>query len=566
MSDQRGDRGTETLAIGSGMLLCSLVESWQQAGSGKIRVLLTEDEPAVRLRLVELQGMASLSGVKEMDGFIVQMAEEFESWRETVRGFRTVLYAACSSKVAELRQIQAACRQEGAAFLPVVFVGGRGLAGPLTLPDDERDWESAWRQLHVSAVEERERMASPLGNIAELDSLLANIAVLSALQLRWAEAPEPILRGRIFLLDMETGEGDYHVFLPHPLVHGQSPLRWLKPDEIGNGVDEKSQNSDLLTAFTQLTSPVTGVFHQWDEGDLPQLPLSQCRITPIDPLSEGPAELLPEEIGAGLTHIEARREAGLLGLEAYAVRLVERLKLPDEAWPEDEAELLVLVISVGAGQSYAEAVSRGLVRSLNHELNRRLADPGFVIREAEIQSLDDERCQVYWEALEILRGVKPRIGLADLGGFPVAWVGFDNGGFASAGLNVTLALRSALSAALQYEQNGAEAHVQLPMAKRVEKPPMIDSSERMSVAQLGESTYEQLWMAAIRTLERDRIRLQLFDLGRSLLGGCLPIKIVGMVRGEGAFSDNYRNRSREGRVGSADRRPVVGVLPADPQR
>ena len=39
----------------------------------------------------------------------------------------------------------------------------------------------------------------------------------------------------------------------------------------------------LLLYFRRLTSAESGIFHLWEEGDLKQLPLFQCRVQVVNP-------------------------------------------------------------------------------------------------------------------------------------------------------------------------------------------------------------------------------------------------------------------------------------------
>ena len=63
---------------------------------------------------------------------------------------------------------------------------------------------------------------------------------------------------------------------------------------------------ELLEYFNGLTSEEIGIFHSWEERNLSQLPLAQCFVQAVNPLTSGPADLLPEVICAGLTHEEAK--------------------------------------------------------------------------------------------------------------------------------------------------------------------------------------------------------------------------------------------------------------------
>ena len=103
-----------------------------------------------------------------------------------------------------------------------------------------------------------------------------------------------------------------------------------------------------------------------------QLPLSQCLVQAVNPLSEGPATLLPEVICAGLTHEEAKRHAGLTGIEMYVSKWI------DSKVPED-------FIGIGAGETIEEAICRGLQAYLDEKLRSRKDDEQGGIFEATIR-------------------------------------------------------------------------------------------------------------------------------------------------------------------------------------
>jgi putative thiazole-containing bacteriocin maturation protein len=197
----------------------------------------------------------------------------------------------------------------------------------------------------------------------------------------------------------------------------------------------------LFSYFSQLTSKETGIFHCWEEGDLKQLPLSQCRVQAIDPLSNGPAALLPDMICAGLTHEEARREAGLTGMEAYVSRLAGLFV--------DSQQMA----GIGVGETVADGVARGLHSHLTNELNRRQTGRIPNAIQVRLSQVVDNRCRYYLQALTVMRGT-PVICLGEeVSGFPVVWVGTGDRWFGSVGLNATIAMRKALQAALLKMQN-----------------------------------------------------------------------------------------------------------------
>ena len=111
---------------------------------------------------------------------------------------------------------------------------------------------------------------------------------------------EPEQKNLFYLLDLDTLEGNWHSFLPHPLVDGHVSSEWVTDlDKRLERSLSKDEANGLLLYFSQLTSEVSGIFHIWEEGDLKQLPLAQCRVQAVDLLSKGPAELLPDIVCTG---------------------------------------------------------------------------------------------------------------------------------------------------------------------------------------------------------------------------------------------------------------------------
>ncbi|SDC12019.1 putative thiazole-containing bacteriocin maturation protein [Paenibacillus sp. UNCCL117] len=494
-------RQTKVLAVGSGAFLSALASALFESGLPRFHVLLTTSTPQTsRRRLAELAAHASRTDPEAALEEVVLYKRGMSGWQEAIEPFDAVLYVSEEGNVEELRVLHAACKEAGKMLLPALCCQQAGLAGPLVHGEDEGDWESAWRRIHQTALQkdpEQHIFSSTAG------AMLANVLVFECMK-RFAGITESETNSRMFLLDLETLEGNWHPFLPHPLVTEGTEIEEVRDFE--QRLRPSSGNirsiAELFSCFSRLTSEVTGVFHVWDEGDLKQLPLSLCRVQAVDPLSEGPAGLLPDIVCAGLTHQEARREAGLAGVETYALRLAS---ISMTSFPAAEN------MGVGAGESFAEGVCRGLQKWLNKELESRQSNGKHAAARVEGISIDDERCRYFWQSLAALRGA-PVIGLGEeISGFPVMWVGSRGRWFGSAGLNLTLALRDALQQALrdvQYETAIPSPHradvASVQLEGNVPHHVMIPKQE--------EAEHSKALEAALQVLRQNRKRPVILDL------------------------------------------------------
>ena len=242
-----------------------------------------------------------------------------------------------------------------------------GLAGPLVHPESEGCWESAWRRIHQSTLQEDRQ---PQSYSSTAGAILANITVFEFFKKATGIAGSN-QSNQIYLLDLETLEGDWISFITHPLVKNKSVSPRLVEDldvMLKQERSKKEPSSNLLEYFSLLTSEETGIFHTWEERNLKQLPLSQCYVQAVNPVSEGPADLLPEVVCSGFTHEEAKREAGLTGIEMYVSQMIKGFS--DQ---KDKADVNIAggFIGIGAGETIEEAVCRGLQAYLEEELRNR---------------------------------------------------------------------------------------------------------------------------------------------------------------------------------------------------
>jgi putative thiazole-containing bacteriocin maturation protein len=494
-------RQANVLAVGSGPFFVSLVASLFESGLPRVHVLITDSVQTNRQRLEELAAHARKTDPEVALEEIPLQKKGVSSWREAVQPFHSILYVSQEGDVEELRALHSVCREEKKVLLPAMCLQQVGLAGPLVHPDSEGCWESAWRRVHQSALckdQQLHTFSSTAG------AMLANVITFELFK-TVTGITESELKNKFFLLDLETLEGNWHSFMPHPLVTGRATAEWVQDLDLRlERSTGRSESNGLIPYFSLLTSQESGIFHIWEEGNLKQLPLAQCRVQVADPLSVGPAELLPDIVCTGLTHEEARREAGLTGIEAYVSRMVGLLVEDSMVEPQE-------IVGVGAGETVAEGVCRGLQKCLAKELGKQQVNQKLSVSRVQLSAVEDERCLFYLQALTSMQGA-PMIGLGEeVSGFPVVWVGTSDRWYGSVGLNVTMALRKALQQALPKTQNQATCLTtqafETPTVLIEEKVP-----QSLVIPSCEETAQLEVLQSALQILKRNRKQLLVLDL------------------------------------------------------
>ncbi|MDR6879552.1 putative thiazole-containing bacteriocin maturation protein [Bacillus sp. 3255] len=503
-------RQAKVLTVGSGPFLISVISALLVSGMPKIHVLVSGSGPTDRQRMLELAAHARKKDPEVTIEEVKLQKEGVSSWREAVSSFDSILFVSQEGNIKELRVFHTICREERKLFLPAVCLQQVGLAGPLVHPDFEGCWESAFRSLHESAIYKDPQLHTFSSTTG---AMLANVIVFELLK-NITGVGDAEQRNRIFLLNLETLEGKWHSFMPHPLVTRRTAAEWIH--DIDSQLERRSSKSEngLLPYFGRLTSTESGIFHIWEEGDLKQLPLSQCRVQAVDPLSEGPAGLLPDIVCTDLTHEGARREAGLVGIEAYVSRMACLLvsTLPSDHESEgNKIDQQHEFIGVGAGETVAEGIGRGLQRTLAEVLGKRVASQLPSVFRVQLSTIEDKHCQFYLQALTTMKGA-PMIGLGEeVSGFPVMWVGTCDRWYGGVGLNVTLAFRDALQQALLDAQNqpaGLTTRVlEVSNVHLAEQLPLICKIPSCEV-----TLESDVLQSALQVLERNHNRLLVLDL------------------------------------------------------
>ncbi|ABS21290.1 MULTISPECIES: putative thiazole-containing bacteriocin maturation protein [Bacillus cereus group] len=431
-------RQANVLAIGSGPMLISLVASLLTSGLPTFHYLITDRDATNLARLDELIQEAQSAdqgvSVQEIETTIdCSLAETFEP-------FDWILYVSQNGNIDKLRLLDSICQEEKKNFIPAIYLEQVGLVGPIITSDCRQCWESAWHRMHETALHpnEWEDSFSPIAG-----AMLANVLVFELFK-EITGASNRETNGQFFLLDLETLEGNWHSFVRHPLTINNCVTFELLT-EIDKKLEQdakRNHSHELFRFFDKLTSRTSGIFHMWEEDDLQQLPLSQCYIQIADPLSEGPTALLPPIICSGFTHDEARRSAGLTGIETYVSKMIDFLLSEQEEF-----------IGIGAGETMTEGIYRAFQHYFSHQLCMRQTSKPEEIIPLELTEIADKQCRFYFDALRIACE-EPTIGMAEnLYGFPVIWVQAHHKWYGSAHFNVTLALRNALQQALSHFQN-----------------------------------------------------------------------------------------------------------------
>ncbi|WP_375525067.1 hypothetical protein [Paenibacillus terreus] len=397
-------------------------------------IIITEDCSSSQTELDE--EMNEVLNGKQPDGRIVIIKKDEMSWRELVQPFHFVLFASVNNKLELYHEIYSCCIEEQKVLLPLTFTHEYGILGPTTIEETDASWESCWRRLHV----QNRVSPAPAPTILNMMSHITSCYVE-----RHLRTGIPELQNSVYILSADPIRGQIHSFFKHPLTVQHIPLSGWSPLHIPFKQEQSSMIEEQLQDYlTGLVSSRTGVFYSLEESSFDQLPLSLCSIQTADPLADGPSTTLPIMIHAGIDHHEARREAGLSGLERYMSSLCNHLfanQMPNTY--------------VGVGTTGSEAAGRGLQSLLQSELDYLYQGVIPAAVPFEPSKLHDLRSKYYLESLRALaedlvlgysEDLYPHI--------PIVWVRSNGTWYYAIDLNPTLALRRVLAEALRHIQTG----------------------------------------------------------------------------------------------------------------
>ncbi len=491
-------RQSKILAIGSGTIVTSLVSALLESGLAKFHLLITNTENTDKKRIKEIVDNARKTD-REVEVELIKRKKL--SLQEIVSTFDSILYVSEDDRVYELKMLNEICKREKKRFIPAISSQKICMAGPLVTSNSEACFESAWRSVHQNILCEEETNQS-LSSITS--AMLANIMVFELFK-DITNSRETEKNNQVYIINQETLEGGWHSFSPHPLVTGKA-----KAKIVHNFEEKLEQNkprgdqSKLLTYLGQFNSQETGLFHVWGEGELNQLPLAQCRIQVVDPLTEGPVKLLTSTICTELTHEEARIEAGLTGVEMYVSQIASQLIMNSES---DVVECIEPgeYIAIATGQTFSESICRALQKYLSQELNKQTGDQNH-IQEIKAIKVEDDCAQFYLQTLYTIHE-SPKIALGkEICGFPVVWIGTEKGWYRSIGLNITMALQDALKQVLKESQN----KTQLDASTAIQSSSVLVEEQQVSEIIIPESNraaHSDILVSAMGILKQNNMEL-----------------------------------------------------------
>ncbi|MFC8683864.1 putative thiazole-containing bacteriocin maturation protein [Brevibacillus porteri] len=484
-------RTEKVLVIGAGSFLLSAIHALLESGCVQFHYAITNETSTNRERLEAIIEHSRRKDPHVKLDELKPASWEVADWSEAIGAFAGILYTSANVNKDEISVIQAACREREKVFVPTLFVQQKGMVGPLIHPKSEACFESAWRRLHRQAL-----CADPEQHPYSMTAaaMLANIAVFE-----WFKYVSGVNEAedsnKIYLLNLETLEGSWLSYLPHPMRKEDMSMEVLDERELELRISkEAEQKESLLSLFPSWTSPDNGIFHNWDEGDLTQLPLTQCRVTAVDPVADGPAELLPTVVCAGYTHDEARREAGLLGAEMYVGRMVNHLSDQNVAYQAERENN----IGIGAGETAAEGLCRALQHCLTLTYVSQMKGRQPTARPVRVDSIVDEQSQFYVRSFATL-GEKLTIAKGhEVCGFPVYWVETRTGWYGSIGLQERETLRKALMYALQQIQTPTNQVSKYVLT--AQSVGLTGEAIELALSSVQEESEKEVWKQAVEVL------------------------------------------------------------------
>jgi bacteriocin biosynthesis cyclodehydratase domain-containing protein len=298
--------GAPFLASGSALLRNGLHRLWVMGEeTGDLGLLHAQCEE------LERQGVESRVAVCRAD----QLA--------SLDTFDLVIFCSDRPSYREVHTLNERCKSSGARFLPACVFNGSTIVGPYVSAEVPGCWlcvalrwsDNApqneacrfWKSLTVE-------VAMPVGDAAlssPMAQMLGNSVAFEAFKLATG-VPEPEARTHILVQDTFTLESSIHPVLPHPactLCHRPAPTA---------SIEKQFVREEQLSKWSKLMDERFGIFQQFDDGEIEQLPLRLSCICFHSPLHGSEDGALRVYGWSDATTIDARWHALAEAVKTYS--------------------------------------------------------------------------------------------------------------------------------------------------------------------------------------------------------------------------------------------------------
>jgi bacteriocin biosynthesis cyclodehydratase domain-containing protein len=331
-------RESRILLIGSGESFLSLATTLIRNGVQEILLASSEEMDSTAHSTLEREVEALCQ--KDIEAKITLVDIDALCTSAHLGTFEMVAYCSDCGTLEDVLVWQRRCHRDGLAFLPAVVFGKQAILGPLVEPQGNPCWLCA--QMRLSANAEEKRSAAMWRELAlgrDISSCDSDFFIPQARRIGnglafelfkiITQALSPETRGGIILQDLETLESYYAPLIPHPLCpscsHGDVDTGVQRLQDIVAGKHDKefATKEDMLHLATPLINKWTGIFKDFSDDKLTQIPLKVSNIEAAPPASP-----LAKNIAVTTFSAENLLEARFFALLEATVRYTQ--SLPDK--------------------------------------------------------------------------------------------------------------------------------------------------------------------------------------------------------------------------------------------
>src|SRR5579884_12688 len=254
--------------------------------------------------------------------------------------FRIIVYCSDDSSMDDVLLWQRRCLREGIPFLPAAVFGEKAILGPLvetqgmpcwlcallrlSINVDEKFNAALWRELALGKA-----FGGDVSNFFLPQAWRVGNGLAFELFKFFTQSLPPETRNGIILQDLETLESYAAGVIPHPLCPECShestgtAIARLQESVAGKHDKEFATQEDLYHQVTALLNKWTGIFKEFRDDKLTQVPLKVSHLE-----TASPASPLAKNIAVTTYSTETLQEARIFAMQEALLRYTQ--SLPDK--------------------------------------------------------------------------------------------------------------------------------------------------------------------------------------------------------------------------------------------